>query len=287
VLLAAAPVVAAVYDDDRLLALTAATAYLPLAFALQSPAWVFFRRMDYARQRLLQAVVPVVAFAVTVPLAAAGVGVWSLVIGPAAGNLAGIVAALESRLGLSPWDVLHQGISRHTPLSFGEANIAVSAAVLAVAWLLGARIGFGTVANAVLVGSLVQLFSSLDAVVGLAHDPLGVRIGLLAAGLALMGVGTALYLGAGLGAGPRDSLMVVGAHRTRFRIGVVRGALELSALAAGVALGGTFGVGTVAFAFGIGPSVEVSFWLLARSRLGRVERPVEPAHDRRAELACR
>ena len=81
--------------------------------------------------------------------------------------------------------------------------------------------------------------------------------------------------------------MVVGAHRTRFRIGVVRGALELSALAAGVALGGTFGVGTVAFALGIGPSVEVSFWLLARSRLGRVERPVEPAHDRRAELACR
>ena len=200
---------------------------------------------------------------------------------------AGIVAALESRLGLSPWDVLHQGISRHTALSFGEANIAVSAAVLAVAWLLGARIGFGTVANAVLVGSLVQLFSSLDAVAGLAHDPLGVRIGLLAAGLALMGVGTALYLGAGLGAGPRDSLMVVGAQRTRFRIGVVRGALELSALAAGVALGGTFGVGTVAFALGIGPSVEVSFWLLARSRLGRVERPVEPAHDRRTELACR
>ena len=95
-LLAAAPVVAAVYDDDRLLALTAATAYLPLAFALQSPAWVFFRRMDYARQRLLQAVVPVVAFAVTVPLAAAGVGVWSLVIGPAAGNLAGIAAALAA-----------------------------------------------------------------------------------------------------------------------------------------------------------------------------------------------
>jgi O-antigen/teichoic acid export membrane protein len=96
VLLASAPVVAAVYGDDRLLALTAATAYLPLAFALQSPAWVFFRRMDYARQRLLQAVVPVVAFAVTVPLAAAGVGVWSLVIGPAAGNLAGIVAALAA-----------------------------------------------------------------------------------------------------------------------------------------------------------------------------------------------
>jgi uncharacterized membrane protein YczE len=188
----------------------------------------------------------------------------------------GIVALLESRLGLSPWDVLHQGLSRHTPLTFGEANIAVSTVVLASAWALGARIGVGTVANAVLVGSLVQLLTSLGAVAGLAHDPLAVRIVLLVAGLALMGVGTALYLGAGLGAGPRDSLMVVGARRTRFRIGIVRAALELCALAAGVALGGTFGVGTIAFALGIGPSVELSFWLLARSPLGlKLEAPTD------------
>jgi uncharacterized protein len=189
---------------------------------------------------------------------------------------AGIVALLESRLGLSPWDVLHQGISRHTPLTFGEANIAVSAVVLASAWALGARIGVGTVANAVLVGSLVQLLTSFGAVTGLAHDPLAVRIVLLVAGLALMGVGTALYLGAGLGAGPRDSLMVVGAQRTRFRIGVVRAILELCALAAGVALGGTFGVGTIAFALGIGPAVELSFWLLARSPLGLELESTEP-----------
>ena len=129
---------------------------------------------------------------------------------------AGIVALLESRLGLSPWDVLHQGISQHTPLTFGEANIAVSAVVLTGAWLLGARVGVGTVANAVLVGSLVQLYSSFGVVERLAHDPLGVRIALLAAGLALMGVGTALYLGAGLGAGPRDSLMVVGDQERAF-----------------------------------------------------------------------
>ena len=96
ILCALAPVVAAVYGDDRLLALMAATAYLPLAFALQAPTWIFFRRMDFARQRLLQGVVPVVTFAVTVPLAAAGVGVWSLVLGPAAGNLAGVIAALRA-----------------------------------------------------------------------------------------------------------------------------------------------------------------------------------------------
>ena len=88
--------VAAIYGDPRLLALMAATAYLPLAFALQAPTWVFFRRMDFARQRLLQGIVPVVTFLVTVPLAAGGAGVWSLVIGPAVGNLAGVVAAVRA-----------------------------------------------------------------------------------------------------------------------------------------------------------------------------------------------
>jgi len=94
VIAASAPAVAAVYGDDRLVALTLAVAYLPLAFALQAPTWIFFRRMDFVRQRLLQATIPVVTFAVTVPLAAAtDLGVWSLVVGPFVGNLAGIVAA--------------------------------------------------------------------------------------------------------------------------------------------------------------------------------------------------
>jgi uncharacterized membrane protein YczE len=180
---------------------------------------------------------------------------------------AGIVALLESRLGLSPWDVLHQGIARHTPLSFGAANIAVSVVVVTVAWALGARIGIGTAANAVLVGTFVQLLGSIDAVARLGHEPLVARIGLLFVGLALMGAGTGLYIGPDLGAGPRDSLMVVGARRTRFRIGVVRASLELSVLVLGVALGGTVGIGTLVFAFAIGPMVELTFWLLERSPL--------------------
>src|SRR3954466_10962487 len=88
-----APLVATVYGDDRLLPLTLAVSHLPVAFALQAPTWIFFRRMDFVRQRMLQATIPVVTFCVTVPLAAAGVGVWSLVIGPLGGNVAGIVAA--------------------------------------------------------------------------------------------------------------------------------------------------------------------------------------------------
>jgi uncharacterized protein len=193
---------------------------------------------------------------------------------------AGIVALLESRLGLSPWDVLHQGVAGHTSLSFGEANIAVSAVVVTGAWLLGARIGVGTLANAVLVGSFVQLLTSLRWVGALAENPLYVRVALLVAGLLLMGAGTGLYLGAGLGAGPRDSLMVVGAQRTRLRIGLVRAVLELSALASGATLCGAVGIGTLAFAVGIGPSVELAFWLLERSPLALARRPCGPESKR-------
>jgi uncharacterized protein len=179
----------------------------------------------------------------------------------------GIVLTLESRLGLSPWDVLNQGIARHTPLSFGEANIVVALCVLALGWSLGARIGFGTVANAVLVGAFVDQFLRIEALHRLATASLGTRVVLDLAGIALVGVATAFYIGARFGAGPRDSLMLVGARRTRFRVGIVRAALEGSALVAGFALGGTVGVGTLAFALLIGPFVEASFFLLSRSPL--------------------
>jgi uncharacterized protein len=178
-----------------------------------------------------------------------------------------IVAQLESRLGLSPWDVLHQGIAGHTPLTFGTANICVSVAVMAVALLLGARVGIGTLANALLVGGFIQALTAIGPVTRLAHEPLGIRIGLLAVTMPLIGIGSALYLGAWFGAGPRDSLMVVGGERTGFRLGVVRAALELSALGAGWALGGTVGIGTVVFALGAGPAIEAGFWLLRQTPL--------------------
>jgi uncharacterized membrane protein YczE len=178
-----------------------------------------------------------------------------------------IVAQLESRLGLSPWDTLHQGLSRHTPLSFGMASVCVSVVVLLLAWRLGARVGIGTVANAVLVGSFIQGLTAIGPIDRLSGSSLGVRIGLLAVAMPLIGIGSALYLGAWLGAGPRDSLMVVGGERTGLRLGIVRAALELLALAAGFALGGTIGVGTVVFALGVGPALEGSFWLLQRSGL--------------------
>ena len=178
-----------------------------------------------------------------------------------------IVLILESKLGLSPWDVLNQGIAKHTPLSFGMANVAVAIVVLGIAWSLGGTPGIGTVANAVLVGTFIQVLTSLSAIGSLAHDALTTRIALLVLGIALIGPASAFYIGADLGAGPRDTLMLVGARRTRFRIGLVRGTLELIALGTGFVLGGTFGIGTVLFAFLVGPIVEASFVLLARSPL--------------------
>lgn len=189
----------------------------------------------------------------------------------------GIVALLESRLGLSPWDVLHQGIARHSPLSFGEANIAVGVVVVAAAAALGARIGVGTVANAVLVGTFVDLQLRLDWVRQLAHGPLAGRIGLLGLGISVIGVGTALYIGAAMGAGPRDSLMLALSRRTGVRVGAVRAAIELAALGGGFALGGIVGVGTLAFALLVGPAVEASFFALERSPFGRPARPIPAA----------
>ncbi|HEY5294697.1 MAG TPA: hypothetical protein VIJ70_04390 [Gaiellaceae bacterium] len=175
----------------------------------------------------------------------------------------GIVCFLESRLGLAPWDVLHQGLAAHTPLSFGVANEVVGVVVLALAWRLGARVGIGTVANAVLIGLFVLLLQPLHAVHALSEWPLVGRASLLAAGLALFGVGSAFYIGAGLGAGPRDSLMLVGSLRTKVRIGTVRVVLEGGVLVIGFLLGGHVGLGTVVFAVLIGPSVEASFWLVS------------------------
>src|SRR5262249_13774163 len=143
------------------------------------------------------------------------------------------------------WDTLHQGIVKHTPLSFGAANIVVGAVVLAIAWALGAKIGIGTVANAVLIGVFILALTAVPYIDDLSDSSLGVRIALLAVSTPVVGLGSALYIGAWFGAGPRDSLMVVLGRRTGIRLGVVRTAIELCALAAGWALGGTVGVGTV------------------------------------------
>jgi uncharacterized membrane protein YczE len=190
---------------------------------------------------------------------------------------AGIVAMLVSGFGVPPWDVLHVGIALHSPLSIGQATVVVGVVVLAVGWAAGAIPGVGTVANAIEIGLLVDVFRSVPWVADLATAPTGTRLGLVVLGVACFGVGSALYIGAGLGAGPRDGLMLVLAHRTGRRIALVRGGMEIVVLVVGALLGGPVGIGTAAFALAVGPAVEASFWLLVRLGLAAPHAVLEPA----------
>ncbi|MEJ7567289.1 MAG: hypothetical protein WKF41_03395 [Gaiellaceae bacterium] len=179
----------------------------------------------------------------------------------------GIVLFLESDLGLPPWDVLHQGLAEQLGVSFGVANLIVSGIILALVWVLRAYIGLGTLLNTLLIGSFVIALTAIDGVAAISDEGLPVRIGLLPLALACFGVGSAFYIAPSMGAGPRDSLMLVVSRRLHLRIGTARTVIEIAALALGFALGGTAGIGTLVFALGIGPAVELSFWLLERTPL--------------------
>lgn len=179
----------------------------------------------------------------------------------------GVVLFLESELGLPPWDVLHQGLAEQLGIGFGVANLVVSAAILTVAWALRAYIGLGTLLNALLIGTFVIGLTEIDVVTSLSDESLGLRIVLLPLALLCFGAGSAFYIAPTMGAGPRDSLMLVTALRLHLRIGVARTVIELGALGVGFAFGGTVGIGTLVFALGIGPAVELSFWLLERTPL--------------------
>jgi uncharacterized membrane protein YczE len=173
---------------------------------------------------------------------------------------------VRARLGLGPWDVLHQGLADRLGLRIGWVVIAVGAAVM-LAWIpLRERPGIGTLSNLVVVGLVAD--SALD-LIG-APRPLAARVALLAAGILGTAIGTGLYVGAGLGPGPRDGLMT-GLARRGWSIRTVRTGIEVSVLALGFLLGGPVGVGTVAFALGIGPLVHLALPLFARG--GPTSRP--------------
>jgi len=163
-----------------------------------------------------------------------------------------------SALGVSPWTVLAQGAGQQTGIGVGAATIAISFVVLALWIPLGQRAGLGTVLNAVVVGL------ALAATVALVGTPggLAVRLLLVAVGIALVAVGSGLYLTCRLGPGPRDGLMTGLHRRTGHSVRSVRVCLELCVLVTGFLLGGTLGLGTVAFALGIGPGVQAALVLL-------------------------
>jgi uncharacterized membrane protein YczE len=160
---------------------------------------------------------------------------------------------VRADLGLASWDVLHQGLARQTGLPLGWIVNIVGAAVLLLWWPLRQRPGAGTIANVVVVGLVAD---ATIAVVPVVHT-LAVQIPLLATAIAINAIGTGLYVGAGLGPGPRDGLMTGLAARGH-SIRLVRTLIELSVLAVGWLLGGSIGIGTLAFALAIGPLAQIA-----------------------------
>ncbi|GHG82567.1 membrane protein [Streptomyces griseocarneus] len=177
--------------------------------------------------------------------------------------LYGISIALQLRagLGLAPWDVLNQGVSRHTGLSMGTVTIAIGALVLLLWIPLRQRPGLGTVSNVLVIGLAV------DATLHVVPAPPGtlwVRIPLLLFAVVLCGVATGLYIAPRFGPGPRDGLMTGLHRRTGRSVRLVRTCIELAVLVTGFALGGSVGMGTVLFAVAIGPLAQFFLRLFAR-----------------------
>lgn len=160
---------------------------------------------------------------------------------------------VRSELGLSPWPVLHQGLARLLDVTLGTATIGVGLLLL-LAWIpLRERPGIGTVANVVMVGLAAD---ATLAVVPPVHAPAG-RVALAVAGIGLIAVATAAYLGVRLGPGPRDGLMTSLVRRTGRSVRLVRTAIEVVIVLVGVLLGGTIGVATVVYVVSIGPLAQL------------------------------
>ncbi|WP_235678127.1 membrane protein YczE [Mycolicibacterium sarraceniae] len=160
---------------------------------------------------------------------------------------------VRAGLGLDPWDVFHQGLTRHTPMTIGVASAVVGVVVL-LAWIpLRNKPGIGTVANVIVIAITVDAGLAVLA----APESTPARIAMMLAAVVLNAVATVLYVGAGLGPGPRDGLMTGLVARTGLSVRLVRTAIEATVLTAGWLLGGSLGVGTVIYAFGIGPMVQL------------------------------
>ncbi len=159
---------------------------------------------------------------------------------------------LRSELGNMPWDVLHQGIARFVPVSFGTITIATGVLVL-LAWIpLRQRPGLGTVSNVLVIGIVVDIALRVLTT----PSNLAVRAAFLAAGVVLNAVATACYIGARFGPGPRDGLMTGIVSRTGWPTRWVRTSIEVAVVALGFALGGTLGIGTLVYALAVGPLVH-------------------------------
>ena len=168
---------------------------------------------------------------------------------------------IHSTLGNTPWSVLSQGLSKHTPLSLGWSTFFISIVVL-LGWIpLKQRPGFGTLANIVMIAFALQIGTDIFPI---EHHTMWIRFAYVVCGIAIIGIGSSLYITCGLGTGPRDGLMT-GIHRVSgVRVGRVRLIIEIIVMSIGWLLGGRVGIGTLMFAVFIGNSVAISLGVVRK-----------------------
>ena len=167
---------------------------------------------------------------------------------------------IQSGLGNAPWSVLAQGISLKSGLSIGTSTLIIGALVLSLWIPLGERPGFGTISNILIISLFIEIGTNIFP----RQENILSGVIFTLVGIAMVGIGSSLYITCGLGPGPRDGAMTGLHQRTGVRVGRVRLGLEVVVSIAGALLGGTLGLGTLLFALLIGQSVAISFGLLAR-----------------------
>lgn len=173
----------------------------------------------------------------------------------------GTYLGIQANVGLGAWEAFGTGVSAHTGISYGNVTILTGLVILGLDVLLGEKIGLATILNTLLIGTFVDVLNGMNLVPKLTGFMPGVL--LLLGGQVLICLGVYFYVGVGYGAGPRDSLMIaLGKRMPRVPIGVVRGAVEGSALLAGLLLGAKAGIGTVISVFGISFLMQSTFRLL-------------------------
>lgn len=171
----------------------------------------------------------------------------------------GVVTILNSNLGLSPWDVLNQGLNRTIGITLGEANLLVGAFVVLFSIFLKQPIGSGTVINFLLVGVFIDMYIYLDIIPK--GDVLLKKILILIIGILIFSYGCYVYISTGLGCGPRDGLMVILTKKSSYPLWKIKTCIEIVVLGLGYILGGTIGVGTVVSSLCVGPLIQCFFKL--------------------------
>lgn len=171
----------------------------------------------------------------------------------------GIVLTINANIGLSPWDVFHQGLSNTIGITMGQASIIGGFTIIIYNAFAGEKIGWGTVSNMIFIGIFVDILM-LNRLIPTFHNII-LQVIMMCLGMLVIGAATYFYISVGLGSGPRDGLMIALTKKTNKSVRFIRSCIEITVVVLGFLLGGSFGIGTLIMAFAMGPCVQFAFKL--------------------------